>query len=115
MRNRIVNVQQVELVKLRYLRHSRGQGKVVGWILKQWVTRNFDLVIVNIGGGIDEANRLRIRDEMDLMIAAGKFKPKLGGYYTTSAIRRITSDANLHEGSRDCSIGFRDDSRGCRW
>src|SRR5258707_10558727 len=47
------------------------------------------------------------------MVAAGQFKAQFGGDYATSAISWITGNANLHAGSRDSSIGFRDDSRGC--
>src|SRR6266403_4763697 len=46
----------------------------------------------------DQPDRLRVRDEVDLVSALGKFQPELGGYNATAAICRVTGDAYLHEG-----------------
>ena len=49
VRNRVVHVQQIEIVELRDLGHARRQRQIVRRIVEQRVTRDFDFVIVNIG------------------------------------------------------------------
>ncbi len=58
VRNRIVHVQQVELVKLGDFGHPRGQRQIVRRIFKQWIAGDLDLVVVNIGFGSSQSNRL---------------------------------------------------------
>ena len=98
-----MNVQQVEVVILRHLGHARRQRQIVGRVLEQRIARNFDLMEANVGLRRDQTYGLRIGDEMDLMPALRELQPELGGHYATAAIRRITGDADLHEGLSGCT------------
>ena len=51
MRNGIVHVQQIEVVKLGHLRHPRRQRQIVRRIFEQRITGDFHFVIVNVGMG----------------------------------------------------------------
>ncbi len=71
MGDRIVHVQKVEIVKLRDLRHARRQGQVIGRIIEKRIPRNFNLVVMNVGVGRGQADRLGIGNEMNFVAALG--------------------------------------------
>jgi len=96
VRNCVVHMQQIEFVKLRNLSHARRQRQIVWRIFKQRITRDLDLMIVNVGFRSGQANGLRIGNEMNLMAAASQFQSQFGGHNSAAAVGWITGDANLH-------------------
>ena len=96
VRNRVVHVQQVEIVELRDLCHARGQRQVVRGIVEQRITGDFHFVIVNVGFLAPQPDRLRVGNEMDLVAALGQFQAEFGGDDAAAAVRRITGDSDLH-------------------
>ena len=104
MGNRIVNVQQIEVVIFRDLRHARRQGQRVRRKFKQRIVRDRDLVKMNSLFATAESKRLRVRDEMNVVAAIGQLDSQLRGDYATAAIRRITGDADFHMRSLSASI-----------
>src|ERR1019366_8808433 len=93
---RIVHVQQIEFVKLRHLGHARCQRQIVRRIFKQRISRDLDLMIMNVRFRPGQANGLRIGDEMNLVAPASELKPQFGGDNSAAAVGWITRDANLH-------------------
>ncbi len=96
MRNGVMHVQQVELVDLGDLGHARRQRQVVRRILEQRITRDLDLVIVNVGLRFGQADGLRIGDEVDLVAALRQLQSELGGDHTAAAVSGITGYADSH-------------------
>jgi hypothetical protein len=90
-------VEQVEFIDLRDFGHARGEGKVVRRILEERVSRNLDLMEMDIGMGLCQADRLGIRDEVNLVITIGEFDAKFGSDHTAAAVGRVTGDSNPHE------------------
>ena len=88
MRNRVVHVQQVEIVKLGHFGHARGQGQIVGRIVEQRVARNLDFVIMNMGLRFGQADGLRVRDEMNLVSALSQLQAQFGGHHAAAAVGR---------------------------
>ena len=104
MRNRVVDVQQIEIVAGRDLGHARRQRQAVRRILKQRICRNFNFVIMNSREAGIEANGIRVSDEMNLVAARRQFQAELGGDNAAAAVGGITGDADLHYGR----LPFRD-------
>src|SRR6516162_9082526 len=96
MGNRIMYVQQVEIVDFRHLGHAGGQRQVVRRVLEKRVTRDFHLVIMDVGLWIGEPNRLRVRDEMDLMAAPRQFEAEFGRDHAAATVGWITGNADFH-------------------
>ena len=69
MRNGVVHVQQIEIVNLGDLGHARRQRQIVRRIFEQRITRDLNLVIVNVGLRLGQPDGLRIGDEVDFMAA----------------------------------------------
>ena len=96
MRNRVVDVQQIEIVSLRYLRHSRRERQAIRRVMEQRVLRDFDFVVVNAGNARIEPDGIRVRDEMDLVAAIRQLQSEFGGDNAAAAVRRITGDPDPH-------------------
>src|SRR5579862_8470678 len=96
MRNGVMDVQEIEIVKLRNFRHAGGERQIIRRIVKEWIPRDFHLVVVNVALFASQPDRLRVRNEVDFVIALGQFHSEFGRDYSTAAIRRITSDADFH-------------------
>ncbi len=94
--NGVVDVKQVELVILGYLRHARGQGEIVGRVLEEGVIGNRHLVIENALFAAGEAEGARIGDEVDLVTAGRELNAEFCRDHSAAAIGRITGDADLH-------------------
>lgn len=69
MRNRIVDMKQIEIVALGHFVHTGRQGLGVRGVLKQRISRYIDLVIVNAGQTLVKTNGIRVGDEMDIVTA----------------------------------------------
>src|SRR5580700_9353887 len=92
----VVHVLKVESIELRDFRHARGQRQIVRRIFEQGISRNIHLVIVNIGMKFSQADRLGIRNEMDLVSTLGQFNPELSGNDSATSVGWIAGDSNLH-------------------
>ncbi len=44
MRNRVVNVEQVQPFRLRHLHHFDSERQRIGGVVEQWIIRDFDFV-----------------------------------------------------------------------
>src|SRR5579864_9256416 len=51
---------------------------------------------VDVGLWLGQADRLRVGDKVDVVSALRELQAQLCGHHTTSAIRRVTSDSDLH-------------------
>src|SRR5579863_2595969 len=96
MRDRVVDVQQIQVIQLRNLSHTCRQSEVIGWIIEKWITRNLDLVIVDIRFRSSQADRLRVGNEVNVVPALRQFQTQLRGDNATPTIRRIAGDSDLH-------------------
>jgi len=105
----VMDVQHIQIVILRDLRHPRRERQAVGRILEQRVIRYFHFVIEDARGSWIQADRIRVSDEMDVMAAGGQLQAKLGGNDSAASIGRITGDADLHA-ELDCNGLSRDSS-----
>ncbi len=74
MRDRIVDVKQVEIIQLRNFGHARGQRQVVGRVIEKRITRDLDLVIVNVWFRSTEPDGLGVGNEMNVVPALGQFQ-----------------------------------------
>ncbi len=91
-----MHMQQVEVVKLGHFRHPRSQRQVIRRVLEQRIPRDFYFVIVNVGMGTAQPNGLRVRNEMNFVIAFRQFHPQFGRDHAAAAVGRITGDADFH-------------------
>ena len=96
MRDRIVHMQQIEVLILRHLRHPRGQRQRIGRVLKQRIWRDLDLVIVDTRQSGVEPDRIRVRDEVNFVAALRELEPKFRRDDAAAAVGGITGDADLH-------------------
>src|SRR5579864_671126 len=96
MRNRVMDVQDVQVINFRHLRHARGQRQVIRRILKQRILRHGDFMKEDAGLLGIQADGLLISDEMHFMAALRQLNAKLRPHNSAAAIRGITSYADLH-------------------
>jgi hypothetical protein len=96
MRDGIVHMQKVEIVELRNFSHAGRERKVIRRVVEQRVAGDFHLVIVDVRLLASEANGLCIGDEMDFVPALRQLQAKFRGDNSTTAVRRITGDSDLH-------------------
>src|SRR5512146_1635232 len=96
MWNRIVHVQEVELVEFSHFSHTRSQRKIVRWELKKWIVRNRNLVIEDALFAADQPEWLRIGNEMHLVSKCSKLNAQFGCHDARSAISGVTRDSNPH-------------------
>ena len=77
MRDRIVHVQQIEIVELRDLCHAGRQRQVVRRIVEERITRDLDFVIVNVRFRAPQPDRLGVGDEMNFVTALSQFQAQV--------------------------------------
>ena len=95
MRDRIMHVQQIEIVQLRNFGHPRGQRQIVRRIVEQRVSRDFYFVVVNVRGRAIQPNRLGVGNEVNVVPALRQFEAQFGGNYTATAVGGVTGDADF--------------------
>ncbi len=98
MRNRIVDVQQIEVVVLGHFRHARRQRQAIRRILEQRIVGNFHFVIVDAGSAGVQPDGIGVGDEMDVVAAVGQLQAKLGGDDAAAAVGGIAGDSDPHVG-----------------
>ena len=96
MRNRVMDVQQIQIVGVGHVHHARRQRQAIGRILKQRVIGNFDFVIMNPRRARIQTNGVRVGDEMNLVPAVGEFEAQFRRDDAAAAVGRITSDSDVH-------------------
>src|SRR6266853_3807441 len=96
MRDRIMHMQEIKVVKLGHFSHAGGQRQVVRRVLEQRVARNFHFVIVNIRMGATQPNRLGVRNEVNFVVTLGQFHPQFGRDHAAASIGGIAGDADFH-------------------
>src|SRR6266852_7752583 len=96
MRDRVVHMQQVQVVEFRNFRHASSERKVVGRVIEQRITRHFHFVIMNVRLRASEPDGLRIGYEMDLMPPQTQLEAKFGGYDSASTVRGIAGNPDFH-------------------
>ena len=96
--DRVVNVQQIELVGLGDVGHARGESEAVGRVLEQRIVGDFHLVVMDARNVRIEADRVRVGDEVDVVAARGEFEAELGSDDPAAAVGGIAGDADSHVG-----------------
>ena len=96
VRDGVVHVQQVELVRQHHLVHPHGEREVVRRILEQRIAADVHLVEVDPRQERREPERLLVRDEVDLVAALRERDPQLGRDGARAAIGRVAGDPDLH-------------------
>src|SRR5437879_5014221 len=104
MRNRIVHVEQVQRVDFRDFCHARGQSEIVWRILKKRILRDDHFMKVNSRMVFNEADRLGIGDEVDVVSALGELNTQLRRDDSAATVCGITGDTYLHKCSYVLSI-----------
>ena len=107
MGDRVVHVQEIELVRQHHFVHADREREIVWRILEQRIAPDVDLVKVDARQKRRETKRLLIRDEVDLMAATRQRHAKLRCDGTGAAVRRIAGDADLHADRRMLSLSQR--------
>ena len=95
MGNRVVDMQQIQIVELGNLRHARGQRQIVGREVEQRITRHLNFVIVNVGVR-GQAEGWGISNEVNFVPALRQLEAQLSGDHAAAAVGRITSDPYVH-------------------
>src|SRR5689334_12080833 len=99
MRNRVVNVEEIERVALRDLRHSRRQCERVWRVMEQGICGDFYFVIVNARGIRIEANGIGIANEVHLVTTMGELETQLSRHNAAAAVCGIARDPDPHDSS----------------
>ena len=93
--DRIVNMQNIQVISSHHFSHLRCEDQIVGRVFEQRVCEDFDLVekdaLVH-----RKANRKRIADEVNVVAAPGKFLAEFSSDDAASPVSWIASDADLH-------------------
>ncbi len=96
MRYRIVNMQQIQTMPLRNLRHPRSESQRIRRIQKQWIIRNLYLVVINSRYIRIKPDRIRIADKMHFVASVRQFESKLGRHNPAAPISGVAGDSNPH-------------------
>ena len=96
MRDRVVAMQEIEPVVEHHLVHAHGEREIVRRILEQRVPADVDLVEVDAWQKRRQAERLLVRDEVNLVSAPRQRDAELRGQRAGTAVRWIAGDADLH-------------------
>ena len=97
MGNRVMDMQDVEVVYLRHLSHAGGQRQVIRRIFKQGVQRDGDLMKQDARVVGIQPDGLLVGDEMDLMPAVGKLNSQLRADHATATVSWITGDSDFQK------------------
>src|SRR5580698_4873622 len=104
MRNRVVNVEKIKIVKLRDLGHTGGEREIVRRVVEERITSDFDFVIMDVVLRAAQANGLSVGDEVNFVAALRQFQAEFGGDDAAAAVGGISGNSNLHE---ECRSGAR--------
>ena len=96
VRDRVVDVHEVESPVARHLVDRYREREGVGGVLEERVVRHLHLVEEHPLAKAGEAEGGRIGEEVDLVAARGEPEPEFGGHRSRPAVRRIARNPDLH-------------------
>src|ERR1700733_4192376 len=96
MRYGVMDMQQIQILRLRHLHHLHSEGKRVGSVVKQRVAGDFHFMKLDVVVGFRQPDRRRVTDEVDFMASRGQLHSKLSGDHTRAAVGWVTGYPNLH-------------------
>ena len=98
MGDRVVHVEQIQILPLHHLVLLGGKRQGVRVVLEQWIPSHPGIHLVEIDplGVAPEAKRRGIGDEVHLVTPPGQFQSEFGGHGSRSAVCRVAGDADLH-------------------
>ncbi len=94
--DRVVDVEELEAVLARGLRHLHREGEVVGRVLEERVARDVHLVEADVLLEVAEAERQPVGDDVDVVAPAGELLAELGRHRPRAADGRVADDPDLH-------------------
>src|SRR4029079_14225134 len=95
VRNRVMNVKNIQVISGNDFGHLRGQHEVVRRIFEQWIRSHLHFMKVNaLAQG--QPNWKGITDEVDIMAARCQLLLKLRRHNCASAISWIASYSDFH-------------------
>ena len=111
MRDRVVNVQQVQVLGRRHVVHHGSQSQRVRRMVKQGVVHDFDFVEMDALPRFGHPHRNGVADEVHVVAAGRQFQAQFRCHHAAAAVRRVTRDANFHLRDFGCAAR-REDFRG---
>ncbi len=102
MRDRVMDVQQVELFGSRDRRHLCGEREVIRLMFEERIRHHLDLVKMNTLVQLGKPRRHDGRDEMDIVPAFGKITPEFRTDNAAAAVGRIDCYTDIHS----CRLKF---------
>jgi hypothetical protein len=96
VRDRVVTVQQLEVVAPDDFVHPHRESEIVRRKLEEGITADIDLVEKNAGQERWKAEWLSVRDEVDFVPALRQRDAELGRYGAGPTVRRVTGNAYVH-------------------
>jgi hypothetical protein len=96
VRDRVVDVEQVDVRLLAHLEQPRREGQVVRRVAEQRVGRDLHLVEAQPGDAAPQPARPVVAEQVHLVAAGGQCVRHLGGDDPAAADRRIAHDADAH-------------------
>src|SRR5207253_8495772 len=101
VRNRVVHMQDLELLVVGYLGHLRRQCERVRRIrIEKWIRRYCDFVKMHAFVKDVQPRRQRVADEVNVIAAPREGDAELRRHHAGAAERWITRDADSHRTSR---------------
>src|SRR5262249_23806994 len=108
-----MNMQDVQVVNLRYLRHARGQREIVRRILEQRILRYSNFVEKNLGVAGVQSDGLLVSDEMDFMPAGSQLNAQLRSHHSAATVGWVACNPDFHAVLAFWLLAFSFDSTKC--
>jgi hypothetical protein len=107
MGNRVVHVHEIQPEFFGHLMNRNREGERIGGMLEEGILIHLHFVEIKTFAKTQQAERLSVGDEVDLVTAVGERESQLGSDRAGAAVRRVTGNPNFH-GDPVCSgkIGF---------
>src|SRR5438477_7301758 len=96
MRNRVMHVQQIEILSLSHGRHFCCQSQCVRLMLEQRVRHHLDFMKPHALIELSQTRRQSRRNKMHRMAARREFLPQLRTNDAAPAVGWIDCDADVH-------------------
>ncbi len=96
MRNGVVHVQQIQIVRFGDFRHARGQRQAIRRIFEERISGDLHLVVADARNARIQADRIGVGDEVHLVAAICQFHAQLRSHDAASAVGGIAGNADVH-------------------
>src|SRR5882724_2642144 len=96
MRNSVMDVKQVQRLRLKNFKHLGGEGQRIRWVVKEGIRCHLNLVKKDVRVVPIHANRRGVADEVDVVIACGKLLAELRGNDAGAAVSWVAGYADTH-------------------